>query len=109
VIAALLGAAPRADDAVFSASEDGARWRAAGTLTIVNAGPALAAAQALPLPASGVVECEAITAVDSAAVALLLALKRHGAEHGRPLTFVDVPAALKALAALYGVLDILSA
>jgi phospholipid transport system transporter-binding protein len=107
VIAELLGATTPAQDAVFRTSEDGGRWRASGALTSANAGPALAAARALPLPSTGLVQCDGITAVDSAAVALLLALKRHGAERGSPLTFVEVPAALKTLAALYGVEDIL--
>ncbi len=47
--------------------------------------------------------------MDSAAVALLLALKRHGTARGRPLTFVEVPAALMTLAALYGDEDVLGA
>ena len=109
MIAELLGAASPAPHAVFRASEDGARWRASGALTFANAGPALAAARELPLPATGLVQCDGITAVDSAAVALLLALKRYGAERGTPLTFVEVPAALQALAALYGVENILGA
>ena len=109
MIAALLGASSAANGAVFRASEDGGCWRASGDLTFANAGPALAAAQALSLPSTGVVQCEGITAVDSAAVALLLSLKRHGEERGRPLTFVEVPPALKALAQLYGVEDILGA
>jgi len=90
------------------ASEDGARWLASGDLTFANAGPVLEAAQALPLPLTGVVQCGGIAAVDSAAVALLLALKRRGAEHGTPLRFVEVPAALVTLAALYDVEDILA-
>ncbi len=106
MIAQLLGAAPPADASVFRASDDGTRWLTSGAVTFDNAGPVLAAAQELPLPATGVVQCDGITAVDSAAVALLLALKRRGAERGTPLTFVAMPAALTTLAALYGVEDI---
>ena len=96
--------------AVFRASEDGGAGAPAATLTFANAGVALAAAQALPLPSTGVVDCaKGSRRSDSAAVALLLSLKRRGAERGRPLTFVEVPAALKALAALYDVEDILGA
>ena len=109
MMAELLGVASPAQGDVFRASEDGACWRASGDLTFANAGVALAAAQALPLPSTGVVQCEGITTVDSAAVALLLSLKRHGTERGGPLTFVEVPAALKTLAALYDVEDILGA
>ena len=109
MMAELLRALSSTDDAVFRASEDGARWFASGDLTFANAGPVLAAAQALPLPTTGLVQCEGIAKVDSAAVALLLALKRRGAERGTPLSFVEVPAALRALAALYDVEDILTA
>ena len=40
---------------------------------------------------------------------MLLALKRRAADEGRPLRFVDVPAALASLAELYGVEEILGA
>ncbi len=101
-------AAGRADTgAVFRATPDGARWIAAGALTFDNAVAAHAAAQALPLPASGVVACEGITAADSAAVAILLAVKRRAAAEGRAIVFADPPAELATLAALYGVEAIL--
>jgi len=106
--AAQPAAAPAEARAALRASEAGACWLARGDLTFANAGPVLEAAQALPLPSTGVVQCGGITAVDSAAVAVLLALKRRGTEQGRPLTFVEVPAALATLAALYDVEDILA-
>jgi phospholipid transport system transporter-binding protein len=94
-------------DAGFTCSADGARWSVAGALTFATAGPALARAQALPLPATGVVECGGITAADSAAVALLLAVRRRAAAQGARLAFTGVPAALASLAALYGVEEML--
>ena len=99
-------AAPAAD-AGFTRTADGARWIVTGALTFANAGPALAAARALPLPATGVVACGGIGAVDSAAVALLLAVKRGAAAQGMPLAFTGVPAALATLASLYGVEEML--
>ena len=59
---------------------------------IANAGAVLAAANALPLPASGEVDLAGVGAVDSASVAVLLALKRRANDEGRPLAFVNVPA-----------------
>jgi len=100
-------AAPPADGAVFRAADDGARWIAEGALTFANAGPALALSQALPLPTAGVVACAGIAAVDSAAVAVLLALKRRADDAGAALAFVDAPPALAKLADLYGVDGIL--
>ena len=109
MITDLLGAAAPAADAVFRHSDDGARWIASGALTFANAGGALAAARALPLPAAGIVECEGITHTDSAAVAVLLALKRRARAEGKPLAFARPPAALTTLATLYDVEDILEA
>ena len=93
---------------VFSASADGARWIAQGELTFAHAAPALAAAQALPLPTAGTIDCAGITAADSAAVAVLLAIKRRAAEAGKPLVFVGAPAVIRTLAELYGVEAILA-
>jgi phospholipid transport system transporter-binding protein len=90
----------------FTRTADGARWIVAGPLTFATAGPVLAGARALPLPTTGVVECGGIAAVDSAAVALLLAVKRGAAAQGMKLVFTGVPAALATLAALYGVEEI---
>ena len=50
-----------------------------------------------------------IGAIDSSAVAVLLALKRRADEEGKPLRFAHVPAALAALAEVYGVEAILGA
>ena len=93
----------------FSAVADGARWTYAGTLTCANAGAVLAGAAALPLPATGEVDLAGIRAVDSAAVAVLLALKRRAGDEGRPLRFVNVSPALAALLDLYGVEEIVAA
>ena len=92
----------------FEAGADGARWTYSGALTLAEAGSVLEAARALPLPVSGTVDCGGIGAVDSAAVALLLALKRRAAAENRPLSFANVPAALTALAGLYGVEELLA-
>jgi len=93
--------------AVFHATPDGTRWQAEGAITFANADAVLAAASALPLPTSGIVACDGITAADSAAVSLLLALERRAAAEGVKLAFVGVPAVLTKLASLYGVEDIL--
>ncbi len=100
-------AAPPGDGTVFHPTPDGERWTAEGALTYANAPLAHAAAQALPLPTSGVIACAGLTAVDSAAVAVLLALKRRGSAEGEALALADPPAALTSLAMLYGVESIL--
>ena len=92
----------------FVASEDGRRWTFAGVLTVADAGPALESAGALALPSEGVVDCAGIEAVDSAAVAVLLALKRRAAQEHKPLRYTNIPGALRDLGALYGVAEILA-
>jgi len=91
----------------FARTDDGARWVATGALTFANAATALAQARALPLPGSGVVDVSGIGAVDSAAVAVLLAVKRLGGSEGRDLVFAGAPGSLASLAALYGVEEML--
>jgi phospholipid transport system transporter-binding protein len=101
------GNAQSAVEPGFAPDEAGARWTYAGELTSTNAGPVLAAAAALNLPGSGEVDLTDVEGIDSAAVAVLLALKRRAAGEGQPLRFVGIPAALASLAELYGVEEIL--
>ncbi len=89
----------------FSASGD--RWQYQGELTFATAGAALAASARLPLPPSGSVDCSGMAALDSTAVAVLLALLRRAAGEHRPLTFANPPPPLRALADLYDVSEIL--
>jgi phospholipid transport system transporter-binding protein len=93
----------------FAPDENGARWTFVGALTYASAGAVLAAATRMPLPATGEVDLADVDAVDSAAVAVLVALKRRAASEGRPLTLANPPTALTALAQLYGVEEILVA
>jgi phospholipid transport system transporter-binding protein len=95
-------------DGGFQPQDEGAHWIGTGTLTSANAGKVLDAAVALPLPTGGVVDCAGIAVVDSAAVAVLLALKRRADEAGRPLAFTNLPPTLRALAELYGVEEFLA-
>jgi phospholipid transport system transporter-binding protein len=101
--------APGGPPAGFCVDAAGARWSYAGTLTFANASSVFAAATAMPLPTSGEVDLSGVVAVDSSAVAVLLALSRRAKEEGRPLVFIGVPAALRALADLYSVEELLAA
>ena len=93
----------------FASDTDNGRWSFAGSLTYANAGPVLAAALELSLPTGGEVDLNDVDAVDSAAVAVLLELKRRAVNEGRALVFANVPKALAALADLYGVDEMLVA
>ena len=93
----------------FAPDHDGARWIYTGSLTFANAGSVLAATNALSLPDQGEVDLDDLVAIDSSAVAVLVALDRRAAEEGKPLRYVQVPAAVTALAEVYGVEWILDA
>ena len=86
----------------------GDAWSIAGALTIDSAARVLAASRDATLPPSGVVALGEVRAVDSAAVALLLAWKRRAAVEGKTLAFSGIPPSLTALAALYGVESLLA-
>ena len=89
-------------------SVDGDRWTFMGVLTFDDAMPVLDASAALQLPRSGVVDMGGLVHADSAALAVLLALRRRAADEGHtPLKFVAVPAMLDSLARVYGIEDLI--
>ena len=96
-------------DAGFAPDDQGARWSYIGSLTFANAGAVLEGAAGMALPADGEVDLENLGAIDSSAVAVLLALKRRAEDERKPLRFVRVPAALVALTEVYGVAPMLGA
>jgi len=81
-------------------------WRFEGSLTMENAAVMIAAADALPLPESGRVDLAGLTHADSAALAVLMALRRRAAAEGRALRVENLPPALTSLALVYGVDDL---
>jgi phospholipid transport system transporter-binding protein len=88
---------------------DGDRWAFRGVLTFDDATSVLAAADLLPLPASGVVDLSGLAHADSAALAVLLALRRRAAAEERSIAFAAFPPMLDSLARVYGIEDILTA
>ena len=93
----------------FIADAGGARWSYEGPLTFDEAGPVFTASNALALPRDGEVDLAGIGAFDSAAVAVLVAVARRAGREDRTLHFAGLPPGLRALAALYGVLEFLPA
>jgi phospholipid transport system transporter-binding protein len=86
----------------FAATDDG-HWVYEGALTMEDAARVLDEADALPPPTDGTVDFRGLLQADSAALAIMLALKRRATAEGRTLTLVSVPAPLKSLAIVYGV------
>ena len=85
----------------FSTSNDG--WLFAGALTLDDAASVFEASQALPLPANGVVDFSGLMQADSAALAVMMALRRRASAEGRVLALRGLPASLKSLAIVYGI------
>jgi phospholipid transport system transporter-binding protein len=77
------------------------------TLTFNNAKPALEAGLRAIAEGQAAIDFAAVTTVDSAAVATMLAWQRAAHKRGSTLTFSNVPANLQSLIMLYGVDDLL--
>ena len=88
----------------FDATERG--WSFAGALTFDDAAQVLAASKSMPLPANGVVDFSGLAHADSAALALIIAVRRRAREEGRALSITDLPSSLRSLAVVYGVEDL---
>jgi phospholipid transport system transporter-binding protein len=99
------GGSPAGDDG-FVAAGDG--WTYAGTLTFANAAAVFAASRAAPLPAAGVVDLGGLVHADSAALAVMLALKRRAAREGTRIAFASIPPGIHQLARVYGIEDLLA-
>ncbi len=89
----------------FSASNDG--WLFAGALTLDDAASVLEESKQLALPANGVVDFGGLMQADSAALAVMMALKRRAAAEGSALAIHGMPASLRSLAVVYGIDDLL--
>ncbi len=73
------------------------------TLTVQNAKAALDQGIAAIKAGQTVIDLGSVQTADSSAVAVLLAWKRAARKSGAALAYVNVPAGLQSLAALYGV------
>ena len=89
----------------FIASDAG--WHFAGALTLDGAASIFAASKETPLPANGIVDFTGLLHADSAALAIIIALKRRAAGEGRTLSATGLPASLRSLAVVYGVENLL--
>ena len=77
------------------------------TLTVENATAALERGLAAIANGQTLFDFACIKSADSSAVAVLLAWQRAARKAGAELTYINMPASLKGLTALYGVDDFL--
>ena len=101
--------AASAASGAFVPTDGGARWRFEGELTMDTAAGALEAANVMPLPSAGIVDFDGLRHADSAALAVMIALKRRGIAEGRSIALEGVPQTLISLAVVYGVEPLLAA
>ena len=85
----------------------GERCTVQGPLTMRNVTAVLAESAPLFAAPRIVVDLAGVTEVDSAAVSLLLEWRRAAAKSQRRIEFANLPANLRSLAELYGVLELL--
>ena len=77
------------------------------TLTVTNASTMLEDGLRAIEAGQTVIDFAKVSAVDSAAVATMLAWRRGAQQRGRTLSFINVPDNLQSLVILYGVADLL--
>lgn len=80
-----------------------------GALVMNNVAPLLVAGDEYLRSGMTAVDLVGVTEADSAALSLLLEWKRRANKANQMLSFTNVPASLRHLAALYGVEDLLRA
>jgi phospholipid transport system transporter-binding protein len=80
-----------------------------GPVTLANVGALLEEGRRHLAEGAATVDLKEVTELDSSALALLLAWLREAKAAGRAVAFANLPAALKTIARLYGVEDLLPA
>jgi phospholipid transport system transporter-binding protein len=86
---------------------DGGRCSVRGPLLFENVVEVLARGNELFTAERVTVDLSGVTEVDSSALSLMLEWRREAGRHGRAIRFLNLPANLKSLAALYGVTELL--
>lgn len=83
-------------------------FRIESPITMANVSHLIAEGEVLFNHGDVVVDFGGVTEVDSSAVSLMLNWLREGSKRGRQFRFTNLPENLKSLAAVYGVLDIVT-
>jgi phospholipid transport system transporter-binding protein len=86
---------------------DGPRITVSGPVTLANAAAVLEEGRQHLADGAGTVDFGEVTEMDSAALALALAWLREARAAKREVTFANLPEALRTLAKLYGVEELL--
>jgi phospholipid transport system transporter-binding protein len=88
--------------------KNGSGFRIDSPITMANVSQLIAESEVLFNHGEVIVDFGGVTEVDSSAVSLMLNWLREGSKRGRQFRFTNLPENLKSLAAVYGVLDIVT-
>lgn len=86
---------------------DGGRCTVQGPVNLENAVDLLARGNELFTAPEVTLDLAGVTEVDSSALSLLLEWRREALRNGRAIRYLNLPANLRSLAELYGVVDLL--
>jgi phospholipid transport system transporter-binding protein len=84
------------------------RWQLSGDVMVRTAKAILTASQDLSIASYTVIDFAKVSDIDTAALSLILEWKRRAQTESKTLSFVNLPANLNSLAALYGVSDLIN-
>ena len=87
---------------------DGGRCTVQGPVTLDNVVELLAEGNGQFTASEVTIDLAAVTEVDSAALSLLLEWRREAGRNGRAIRYLNLPANLKSLAELYGIIELIS-
>jgi phospholipid transport system transporter-binding protein len=84
------------------------RWQLSGDVMVNTTNVILTASQGLPIASYTVVDFAEVLDIDTTALSLILEWKRRAQIENKTLSFVNLPANLNSLAALYGVSEFIN-
>jgi phospholipid transport system transporter-binding protein len=87
---------------------DGGRCTVQGPVTLDNVVELLAEGNGQFTASEVTLDLAGVTEVDSAALSLLLEWRREAGRNGRAIRYLNLPANLKSLAELYGIIELIS-
>lgn len=84
------------------------RWQLSGDVVVGTAKAILNASQSFAISSKTAVDFAQVADIDTTALSLILEWKRRAQTENKTLSFVNLPANLNSLAALYGVSDLIN-
>ena len=84
------------------------RWQLSGDVVVGNAKAILNASQGFAIASNTKIDFALVSDIDTTALSLILEWKRRAQSENQTLSFINLPANLSSLAALYGVSELIN-